>query len=286
MIDHVIFDANALCHFARYGMKNNPLTNEESQVEVIFTFFQYLLRYYKLFKTNNFIFCWDSRKSKRRDIYPDYKKQRRDNKTEEDYAFDAITFPQFNILRRDTLPELGFNNNFIQTGYEADDMIAMVTQRYHDYRLIIVSNDGDLYQLLTDKCTIYNFKSKKLYTEHDFWKEYKISPYEWLKVKAIAGCATDNVKGIDGVGEKTAIKYLTGELKRGSKAYELIENSSQIRLYTERLVRLPFENVTQKKIASNDLKISNFIKVFEKYNFKYFLRNDNLQQWEDFVYGN
>jgi DNA polymerase-1 len=284
MIDYIIFDATALCHFARYGMKNNPLTTEESQVEIIFIFFQYLLHYFKRFKTNKFIFCWDSRKSKRKEIYPEYKKQRRDNKTEEDYAFDAITFPQFNTLRRDILPELGFNNNLIQTGYEADDMIAMITKSYPTTSFVIVSNDKDLYQLLRNNCLILNFKSKKLYTKFDFQDDYNINPEQWVDVKAIAGCPTDNVKGVEGIGEKTAIKYLTGTLNRTNKTYLTIANSSQTRLDTERLVRLPFEDTIPRKIVSDDLKINNFVKVFEKYNFKYYLRNDNFIEWEDFIH--
>ena len=59
-------------------------------------------------------------------------------------------------------------------------------------------------------------------------EKYRIKPFEWHKVKAIAGCSSDNVKGVAGVGEITAIKYLKGELKKESKAHQNIINKLEI----------------------------------------------------------
>ena len=255
----------------------SDLSFEEQKVGIIFGFMKRLLSLSKEFDSNKFLFCWDSKKSKRRAIYSDYKK--RDPLTPEEQKFEKFAFKQFIELRIHVLPKFGFKNNFIQTGLEADDIIAAITQNY-DQEFIIVSGDGDFYQLLTDKVSMYKPRKNKLYTKNDFTKEWNSTPEEWIKVKQIGGCKSDTVEGIKGVAEKTAIKYLKDLMNKKTKAYQSIINGIEIINRNEALVKLPFKGTLVPTIV-NDRKflVSNFIELIDKYGFKSMRQTNSLNEW-------
>jgi 5'-3' exonuclease len=157
-------------------------------------------------------------------------------------------YRQFDEIREEILPYLGFNNSFRQTGYEADDLIGWVSMRIPaDY--MIISADADLLQLLVDSryCPVrlYNFKAvtdAKQFSDSLFG----IRPIRYGYVKAIAGCDGDCVKGIVGIGEITAAKYVAGVLPDGV-AKSKIESKEGKKLAQEnmRLVSLPFNTTDQ-----------------------------------------
>lgn len=185
-------------------------------------------------------FCWDSAKSLRKRIYPQYKEGR---KEKDELLFSALHW--FYIVRKEILPRLGFNNNFMRVGFEADDLIAVICRQSfigQDVHCIIASADSDLYQLLSDDTSMYRIHKEDLYTKQDFTKEYGIDPIFWADVKAMSGCPTDNVDGIPGVGEVTACKYIRNE-HSGSKRSKIEKlESRKIIDRNMKLVRLPFEN--------------------------------------------
>jgi hypothetical protein len=125
-------------------------------------------------------------------------------------------YDQMNLLREQYLPAIGFSNVFLQSGREADDLIAaVVDQRIEPLteEATIVSADEDLYQLLGNGVTIFQPTKGRCYTATDFNAEYGIHPREWAMVKALAGCDSDNVpKIVRGLGVTGAIKYITGRL--------------------------------------------------------------------------
>ena len=180
----VIIDCNYICHMAKHSM--GELSFEELHSGVIFGFLRQMLSLINTFKTNDFIFVWDSRESKRKVLFPTYKANRHYEKTEEEKELDAIAYKQFDILRTEVIPKIGFVNNFMMKGYEADDVIAGIVFRNKE-NFVIVSSDNDLLQLLNNRVRIYSIKNKSYYTEEMMLKEYNISPDKWAEVKAIAG---------------------------------------------------------------------------------------------------
>jgi 5'-3' exonuclease len=125
----ILIDSNSICHAAKHSM--GDLSYEERKVGVIFGFLLQLLSLSKLLKSNRFVFIWDSRKSLREQIFPDYKYKRKNKeKTKEEKEMDDIAYAQFNILRTEIIPALGFQNNFMFDGYEADDLIAKICFKY------------------------------------------------------------------------------------------------------------------------------------------------------------
>jgi len=255
------------------------LSYAEQKVGIIFGFLRQILSLSKQFETNKFLFCWDSAKNYRKDIYPIYKENRRKDQTQEEQQLYKIAFKQFHELRMKVLPKFGFKNNFIQTGMEADDLIATITQNYKE-EIVIVSADQDLYQLLKPTVSMYSTKGKKLTTRKSFIKKYDITPKEWITVKQVAGCNTDNVKGIKGVGEKTAIKYIKNKLGKHTKAYNSIVCGDTIIERNEALVKLPFKGTKIPKIKlDGPLYLANFIELTDQYGFRSMQQIETLNSW-------
>jgi 5'-3' exonuclease len=262
------------------------LSHHDLATGVIFGFLSRVLVLAHKFKTNDIVFCWDSKSSVRKKLYPEYKAQRRKDKTEKELAELEIAVKQFTTLRRKILPAIGFRNVFVQKGLEADDLIAKTVIK-KEGRFVIVAADEDLFQLLEwFNVRMYIPTKKKIMTRERFAEEYGISPGYWYAVKQIAGCSSDNVKGVQGVGEKTAIKYLTKTLKYTSKAYKEITNRENAGLFARNLelVMLPHWATKEIERVDNEFSIKGFKKVCRKYGMESFL-GPKLRQWKRLFAG-
>ena len=283
MYNNLVIDCNSICHMAKHSM--GGLSYESQKVGVIFGFLRQLLKLSKLYNTNKFIFCWDSQTSLRKNIFPEYKNNRHKDKTPEDIEFDTLIYGQFNMLKKEIIPQMGFKNNFEFEGFEADDVIAEVVMSHPNRKFVIASTDSDLFQLLFhNEVTLYQLMSKKEITYNDIEQLYGVTPDTWAKVKAISGCVTDNVPGITGVGEKTAIKYLNNQLKHTTKAYQAIKNGQEIIDRNINLVLLPFQGTPETKLQKDTPNFPQFIQVCRQYGFESFLRNDEIGNWEKYLF--
>ena len=102
---------------------------------------------------------------------------------------------------------------FEAVGYEADDIIGTFSQMItnsNDYEGLIVSSDKDLLQLISNKVIVKLLKTKEslLMDRANFEKEYGISPIKIIDLKSLQGDSSDNIPGVKGIGEKTALKLL------------------------------------------------------------------------------
>lgn len=193
-----------------------------------------------LHSTNRVAWTFDRGCDKRREIFSQYKRNRhKDQSPEERQAFSNLR-KQLYRLRTRYLPEIGFKNVLSQDGYEADDIIASVCDNLpKGEEAIIVSSDEDLFQLLGPRVCMWLLKGK-IVTADSFTRQWGICPAKWPDVKALAGCRGDGVIGIKGVGEKTAVKFLTGKLKPDTKAFQAIVAGTNVWNFNLDLVRLPF----------------------------------------------
>ncbi|MCD4826503.1 MAG: DNA polymerase I [Acholeplasmataceae bacterium] len=111
---------------------------------------------------------------------------------------------------------------YSKAGYEADDIIGTLAKQASEkgYMVDIYSSDKDLLQLVDEQVTVHLLK-KGMREVHDFTPEklietYELTHHQMIDLKALMGDASDNIPGVPGVGEKTAIKLL--------KEYETLEN--------------------------------------------------------------
>ncbi|KON32542.1 hypothetical protein AC477_02840 [miscellaneous Crenarchaeota group-1 archaeon SG8-32-1] len=269
---YLILDCNYLAHRAKHVF--GDLSDKGSATGVIYGFLLDILRLREEFGTNRFIFCWDSQTSKRKKIYPNYKAKRdytTKKLTKKEIAFEKAFHLQVEKLRMIYLPTIGFANIFWQEGYESDDIIAMVCKAIvpNLEEGIIVSADHDLYQLLCPNIACYNPRTKEHITATKFTNIFGIKPKQWVKVKAIAGCTSDNVKGIERVGENMAIKYIQGELGENSKAYKNIKAGwKNIVLRNRTLVELPFKGTKPIRLQEDNIIQTGWNKVTKALNMK------------------
>jgi DNA polymerase-1 len=114
---------------------------------------------------------------------------------------------------RDLTEKLGFFQ-YESEALEADDIIATIATKYYDDfdDIEIISNDKDLFQLLNSKVNIRlskrGVKPERSYTKKDLKKDMDLEPSQIPDLKGLMGDASDNLPGIPGVGEKTALKLL------------------------------------------------------------------------------
>lgn len=284
----LIIDCNNICHIAKHTV--GKLSHGGRKTGVMFGFLKSLKDFIKHFDDPDVVFTWDSTESIRKQMYAGYKEKREKiEKTEEEKNFDEDSFKQFVQLRKEIIPKIGWKNNFHETGFEADDIIAkVVLENKLKHGKVIVSSDNDLYQLL-DYCFVYHPMTKELMSQRKFRSMYGIDPVQWVDVKFIGGCTTDEVPGIDGIGEKSAIKYLwrTDGLK-GSKKEKIDMNYKFAKNAFEPLVKLPLIGLTKKKyvLQKNQFDFGQFVDICEENSFQYFLKPEQIKEWKEVVFRN
>ena len=160
----------------------------------------------KIIKEENpqyIIVAFDKGKTFRHEKYDDYKGGRVETPNEL-----KIQFP----LAKKLLTAMGIKYYEIDN-YEADDIIGTFSKFCDDdpdFIGTIVSSDKDLLQLISKDIDIKLLKQKDYirYNEQSFEAEYGIKPINVIDLKALMGDSSDNIPGVKGVGEKTALKLL------------------------------------------------------------------------------
>lgn len=273
----LIFDSNYIAWACAHAFSQG-LTYEGSPTEVIYGFIRQILALNQKFDPNQIVFCWDNNESLRTKIYSNYKANRK-SLTEEQKESLIPVFSQFKQLKERILFDLGFKNVFSVNGYESDDIISRLVEKEIAEETVVVSADEDLYQLL-DNCVLYSIQKKRTYTRRDLIAEHNLTPVEWVDAKALGGCQSDNVKGIEGVGTKTVEKYLHGKLNKDSKTFKKIKKEED-EIYKTNLpiVRLPFLNTPKPKLKQNNLTLDRYIAVCEKYGLNSLLQDEYERIW-------
>lgn len=222
----LLIDGNAIV--ARCMSVISPNISDYMNVATSHLFFQMYVSIAKKYSDAHSIIAWDSGYEYRMKlsqsavdegiIEKTYKQDRREKRNaESEYCpeMDAIKKEQrktlSNILNYTNIQQVTIGEN------EADDVIASYCKKYKgEYFIVIVTGDKDFYQLLDDNVMIYNLTTKSEYTKDLFVAQYGIQPQQWIDMGALCGDNGDTIIGVDGVGEKTALKFL--------KDYGSIEN--------------------------------------------------------------
>jgi len=141
--------------------------------------------------------------------------------------------------------------SFEKSGVEADDIIATAALALagQGYRIIIVSSDKDLLQLVNDRITMWDPMRDRVYDAEAVLKKYNVGPNQLLDCFALIGDSSDNVPGVAGIGPKTAEKlinehgsldgvYAGLEKMKASKVKERLEASRDAAYLSRQLISL------------------------------------------------
>jgi len=244
----VIVDGNNIAWRSFHAMRGTDLSVGGVKTGMMYQVMMTICQIHERWQTTKLIWCFDGPESIRKRLSSDYKANRKPT-DDQTAAMRTEAYAQIDRLRLEVLPALGYRNIFHTEGYEADDLIARAAQNYDE--VVIVSNDQDLYQVLSETTKIWNLKEVK--TLEWYTSTFKLLPNEWIQVKAIAGCSSDNIIGVRGVGEQTAVKFLQGNLG-GKKADAIVEfiKTDQYKL-NRRLVKLPLKGCPEFEQVGNIL---------------------------------
>lgn len=108
------------------------------------------------------------------------------------------------IIKGLSLPAL------VQEGFEADDLICTLVHRAKEqgFQVEIISGDKDLLPLVQEGVTMWDPMKDVRYDQEAIKEKYGLTPEELVEVRALAGDASDNIPGVPGIGEKTALKLI------------------------------------------------------------------------------
>jgi DNA polymerase-1 len=97
-----------------------------------------------------------------------------------------------------------------QAGFEADDLIGTLAHKAEQagYDVVIVTGDKDMFQLITPHVRIYDPVKDKWFGEEECRERFGVEPARVVEIMGLMGDATDNIPGVKGIGEKTAMKLI------------------------------------------------------------------------------
>ncbi len=274
----LIFDLHHLAWRAFHTTGN--LSFGTDRTGVIFGVLQEIKGTLEMFQDPDVVIACDSPQSKRRDIFPGYKK--RPACSEEEAAAKGEAIRQINALKHHVFPAIGVRNVFEAEGLEADDIMArVVMSRKRKKPPWIITGDEDIFQLL-EWCSIWMSNKHKRWSPKSFMQKYGIPVHEWSTYKALAGCTSDTVPGVRGVGPVNAMEYIQNRLKVGKK-YDAIKLAEADGTYDlmKKLVTLPFPGTPKFTLRPTRFNRDGFLEVCEKYGFDSIA--EDIDEWEELL---
>lgn len=200
----VLIDANALLHRAWHALP--PLTAPDGKlVNAVYGFTSVLLKVLQNERPDHLVVCWDTAAPTFRHVAePAYKAQREEQPQEFYDQADPV---------KEVVEALGGLNVELD-GYEADDLLGTLALRLAKggTEVSVYTSDRDVWQIIGQRIKVVAFKkgvSETLtYNQENFKELTGLEPSQIADYKALRGDASDNLKGVPGIGEKTATELL------------------------------------------------------------------------------
>ena len=291
----VLIDGNSIMNRAFYGiMGSKALTTKDGKyTNAIYGFLAILFKLLEEEKPDYIGVTFDLKApTARHKMYEGYKANRKGMPTELAEQMPIIK----DVLR-------AMNIDIIEKeGYEGDDVIGTLS-RYGEQKgleVVILSGDRDTFQLATDNVRINIPRTKGGKTETEIFNRekvkevYGIEPKQLIEVKGLQGDTSDNIPGVPGIGEKTALslvqKYETidnlykklesGEADVKGKQKEKLEQNKDLAYLSRTLgeinTRVPIED-TLEELKLEEWDKPKVLELFKELNFKRYIDRFNLQ---------
>ncbi|WP_100373731.1 DNA polymerase I [Bacillus sp. FJAT-45037] len=274
----VLIDGNSIAYRAFFAL---PLLNNDKGVytNAVYGFTTMLLKIIEEEKPTHMLVAFDAGKTTfRHKTYDSYKGGRQKTPPELSEQFPLLRelLDAFNIKR------------FELNNYEADDIIGTLAKQAEKekWEVKVVSGDKDLLQLVSDQVTVALTKkgitNVEAYDEALIDEKYGIKPIQIIDMKGLMGDSSDNIPGVPGVGEKTALKLLKqfGTIEKvldsideisGKKLKEKLADNKEQALMSKELATIytevPYEG-TLEELAFGDYNEEKVVSLFKDLEFK------------------
>ena len=200
----LLIDGNSVLFRAFYATSygNIMKTSKGVYTNAVYAFANMLNKAIKMIGPDYCAVAFDKGKHTfRHELNPEYKAGRRETPEELIGQFQLVR----EMLEAYNVPYFEFDT------IEADDIIGSLSKKY-DIETCILSSDRDMLQLIDDTTSVYVMRKgmsdiAKM-DESALKEEYGLKPYQIIDYKGLAGDKSDNIKGVEGVGDKTAVKLL------------------------------------------------------------------------------
>lgn len=294
----VLIDGNSILNRAFYGIMGNKMltTPDGKYTNAVYGFLAILFKVLEDIEPEYLMVTFDLKApTARHKLYDGYKATRKGMPNE--------LAEQMSILK-DILKSM--NIKVIEKeGYEADDVLGTMAKRAEKdgFDVTIVSGDRDTFQLTSNrvKVRIPHTKMGKTETEtfgrEEVLKKYGVTPKQLIEVKGLQGDTSDNIPGVPGIGEKTALelvkKYKTidgiyeaiekGEDDLKPKAKERLLENKELAMLSRTLGTINLEVPIEENLEEFKIKEWNKEEVFSKFkelNFNRFIDRFNLKSEE------
>jgi 5'-3' exonuclease, N-terminal resolvase-like domain len=277
----LLVDASWLAHRSRHAL--GEVLTEDIEAGIIFGVLEQLRTVCSdpRIRSNKLALFFDSRKSVRRREWPAYKAGRHKDVTPEERAQIEATHAALGRLWGDIFPRMGVPV-YRQTGLESDDLMAYIAKNLpYSERAFLITADSDLWQCISLLVTWFDPCRNVMMDTVEFWKKKGIEPQHWGRVKAVAGCKTDGVPGVPGVGEATAIEYILHRLPARLKRAQAIgcEKGVMTIARNERLVVLPHERTKPFELSLPRFNPMVFFHICEELGIHSYLKEPKHSEW-------
>ncbi|WP_338652899.1 DNA polymerase I [Sporosarcina psychrophila] len=200
----VLLDGNSLAYRAFFALP--LLTNDNGiHTNAVYGFTMMLQNILEDEKPTHILVAWDAGKTTfRHKTYGEYKGGRQKTPPELSEQFPYLR----KLLEAYNIPQYELDQ------YEADDIIGTLSKvgDADGSEIVVISGDKDLTQLASDHTTVFitrkGMTDIEKYTPEHVMDKYGIEPHQIIDMKGLMGDASDNIPGVPGVGEKTALKLL------------------------------------------------------------------------------
>jgi len=235
-----LIDGSSYIYRAYYAVRH--LTNSKGEpTNAVYGFANMLLKIIRDEKPKHLAVVFDHKSPTfRKEMYPEYKANRS--------AMPEDLVPQIPLIKELVA---GFNIPCIEKpGFEADDIMATLAKQFaaEYYQVVIVTGDKDMMQVVNDRVTLLDTMKDKRSGLQEVFERFGGTPDKVIEVQALAGDSSDNVPGVPGIGEKTAVALIKefgtvenllanlDQLK--GKRRENLENFGDMALISKQLVTL------------------------------------------------
>ena len=277
----MLIDGSSLIFRAFFALPNLS-NNDGVMTNGVYGFLTMYRNAFDKYKPDYVLVAFDrSSKTFRNDEYKDYKANR--DKTPNELSY------QFGILK-DVLDSMGVKYTDLD-GFEADDIVGTYARMAKEAgdEAVLITGDRDYLQLVDDNVLVYLTKKGVSdtveYTVDKIKEEYGITPKQLIDVKGLMGDKSDNIPGVDGIGEKRALEFIRkyGSIENlydnlddisGKKTKENLENGEAVAYMSKKIgtivTNAPVE-FEYDDLALGKPDVEGLREKFSKLNFNKFL---------------
>ncbi len=226
----VLFDGNALVHRAFHALPPLTVRKTGEMVGAVYGFASILLKAINDLKPTNYAIAFDkAAPTFRHKMFDDYKANRPETPAELRGQFGRVK----ELVQALDMPI------FELEGFEADDILGTLSTQASEQGIetVIVTGDADMMQLVTDKTKVLYPKPRGSFGDADLYDaaavlaKYEIKPENIADYKALKGDPSDNIPGVKGIGEKTAVKLIQ-QFGSVAQIYEHLNEVTPAKLQT------------------------------------------------------